>query len=181
MKWIERVFDSYVPSELHPELIERLRGTPARAGERTLSLPPDVLVRREGESWSIQEHVGHLIDTEALFAARLKDYEAGEETLYPADTSGRMTYDACHNENTLATILERLERVRKEFVRRLEGWDSALFARTALHPRLKTPMSAAHMLYFQAEHDDHHLARITELIRRFRPAGGGAHHGDDAR
>jgi hypothetical protein len=27
------------------------------------------------------------------------------------------------------------------------------------------PMRAVDMLFFQAEHDDYHLARITELIR----------------
>ncbi|MBO0912131.1 MAG: hypothetical protein J2P13_10085 [Acidobacteria bacterium] len=39
-----------------------------------------------------------------------------------------------------------------------------LFSRTMLHPRLKQPMRLVDRLYFAAEHDDHHLAGIWELI-----------------
>jgi len=42
--------------------------------------------------------------------------------------------------------------------------DASLFARTIPHPRLKTPMRLVDHLYFVAEHDDHHLARIWELV-----------------
>ena len=43
--------------------------------------------------------------------------------------------------------------------------------RTALHPRLGLPMRAVDHAFFVAEHDDHHLARITELLRA---EGGGS-------
>jgi hypothetical protein len=33
-----------------------------------------------------------------------------------------------------------------------------------LHPRLKQPMRLVDHLYFVAEHDDYHLARIWEMI-----------------
>ena len=167
MKWVDRVFDSNVPFNLYPELIERLCGTPARMEELTESLPAKLLVRREGDKWSIQEHVGHLIDVEDLFLGRLDDYEAGKPTLRPAEISGRKTYEANHNDGDIASILVRFRRVRGEYVERLEDWDATVFRRTALHPRLNSQMSVTDMLHFQAEHDDHHLARITELIRRF--------------
>jgi|GEM_PF-4393916 len=38
------------------------------------------------------------------------------------------------------------------------------FIHTALHPRLKTPMRIVDLAYFVAEHDDHHLSRIRELV-----------------
>jgi hypothetical protein len=46
----------------------------------------------------------------------------------------------------------------------VEKIDSAIFARAALHPRLKTPMRLVDHLYFVAEHDDHHLAYIWGVI-----------------
>jgi hypothetical protein len=49
-------------------------------------------------------------------------------------------------------------------VDRLGGIDAALFAESILHPRLRTPMRLVDHLYFVAEHDDHHLARIWELV-----------------
>lgn len=35
---------------------------------------------------------------------------------------------------------------------------------SALHPRLKTPMRVIDLAYFVAEHDDHHLSRVRELL-----------------
>ena len=34
-----------------------------------------------------------------------------------------------------------------------------------LDPRLRTPMRLIDLGFFVAEHDDHHLARITELLK----------------
>ena len=37
--------------------------------------------------------------------------------------------------------------------------------RGASHPRLATPMRLLDIAFFVAAHDDHHLARITEILR----------------
>ena len=37
-------------------------------------------------------------------------------------------------------------------------------SRAILHPRLKQPMRLVDHLFFAAEHDDHHLARMWELL-----------------
>jgi len=50
-------------------------------------------------------------------------------------------------------------------VSQLEAADQADWVRSALHPRLKTPMRLLDLAFFVAEHDDHHLATISELIR----------------
>ena len=41
------------------------------------------------------------------------------------------------------------------------------FARTARHTRLDQVIRLVDMLRFQAEHDDHHLARLRELRRAY--------------
>jgi hypothetical protein len=51
-------------------------------------------------------------------------------------------------------------------VERLEGIEPAYLSRTAVHPRLGQPMRIVDMAWFVAEHDDHHLARMTELVAR---------------
>jgi DinB family protein len=63
------------------------------------------------------------------------------------------------------TVLADVRRERAAFVAHLESIDPALFARTALHPRLGVPMRLVDLMLFVAEHDDHHLASITELAR----------------
>jgi hypothetical protein len=165
--WTERKFDFNFPFELCPERIERIRGTPARL-DRLNELPADVLTRRDGERWSIQENVGHLLDLESLVKQRVDEYEAGADTLHAADMTNRKTYEGNYNQQSLASIMIEFRRQRSEIVARLDGFEPAMFSRGALHPRLNMPMRLVDMIFFQAEHDDFHLARISELMRLFR-------------
>ena len=71
----------------------------------------------------------------------------------------------------IETILAAFRRERMELVRRLDAYDEAFVQQTALHPRLKTPVRVIDLAFFIAEHDDHHLARISELIRLFGSEG----------
>ena len=66
LKWTDRKFEFKFPVEVYPEMIERLRGTPARLEDRVGSIAPETLKRRDGERWSIQENAGHLLDLESL-------------------------------------------------------------------------------------------------------------------
>lgn len=170
MRWVDRSFRLDTTAELFPEVIERLRGTPGRIEERVAGLAPEVLTRRDADKWSIQEHVGHLLDLDELHAGRLDDYLAGTELLRAADITNRKTTEANHNRRPIAELTRAFREERLRFVERLEQWDSRLREQTAVHPRLKQPMRVIDMAWFVAEHDDHHLARMTELARKF--AGG---------
>ncbi len=166
--WTQRRFDFDFPADLFPELLERLRGTPARVEEIAQALPPNVLRRRDGETWSIQENIGHLADLESLFSGRLDDFEAGATTLRAADMSNQKTHEAAHNARPIKEILNEFRTLREQLVARLEALSPADFSRTARHPRLQQPMRIVDMLLFHAEHDDYHLARVRELVRLFR-------------
>ena len=167
LNWTERKFDFDFPVELYPEIVERVRGTPARLEDRLRPLSPELLVRRDGDKWSTQENAGHLLDLESLFAQRLDEYLAGAEVLHAADMSNRKTYDANHNEVPLELILGDFRKLRISLVNRLDQLDAELFARVSLHPRLNVPMRLVDMLYFQVEHDDHHLATISCRLKSF--------------
>lgn len=168
LKWTDRAFQFTFPVEVYPELIERLRGTPARLEDRLSSIAPEVLTRRDGERWSMQENAGHLLDLESLTSLRLDEYLAGAKVLHAADMSNRKTYEADHNEVPLSVILRDFRDRRMQLAGRLDGLEPQAFAVVAHHPRLDLPMRLADMLFFQAEHDDFHLARISELIRLFK-------------
>lgn len=164
-KWVERKFEFTLPVGVFPSVLERLRGTPARVEELVRAIPARALTERVGEAWTIQEQVGHLLDLDELHEGRLEDYEQGLETLRAADMSNRKTYEADHNAARIEDLLARFRDARLRFVRRLEALDEVGAARTALHPRLQKPMRVIDMALFVAEHDDHHLASITELKR----------------
>jgi len=164
VNWFERKFEFSFPVEQSPNLCVRLRGTPARLEEMLRGVPRDVLVNRPGNKWSVQEHCGHLQDLEPLWSARLEDYLRGGDELTAADLSNKKTHEAGHNRRPLAEILSDFRAARLNLMDRLVTLPADAFTRTKLHPRLKQPMRLIDHLYFAAEHDDHHLAKIWELI-----------------
>src|ERR1051325_8382813 len=104
LKWGERKFEFCFPVEVFPEMIERVRGTPARLEDLTRTIGSAVLTRREGERWSIQENAGHLLDIEDLFSRRLDEYLAGAVTLHAADMANTRTFAAGHNQTSIQSI-----------------------------------------------------------------------------
>ena len=60
--WFDRKFEFTFPIEHFPNLLARLRGTPARLEETMRSHPHDTLIAKPEGKWSAQEHAGHLLD-----------------------------------------------------------------------------------------------------------------------
>jgi len=164
VRWFTRKFESSFPMELLPNLSSRLRGTPARLEETLRNIPREVLIAKPPGQWSAQEHAGHLFDLEPLWLARVEDFVGGSDHLTAADLTNRRTEDSNHNERPLERILSDFRTARETLLNRIETLDTLSFTRALPHPRLKTPMRLADHLFFVAEHDDHHLARIWELV-----------------
>ena len=165
-KWFERKFDLSFPSHLYPNVRIRLQGTPVRLEELVGTIPHDVLTRKPGQNWSAQENAGHLLDLESLWLARVEDYLKGSEILSVADLTNRKTEDAGHNQRPMEEILANFRKARTKLLQTVSELDPAMYSKTALHPRLKTPMRLVDHLYFVVEHDDHHLACIWALAKR---------------
>ena len=161
--WFERRFEFWFPVEVFPNLCARLRGTPARLEEVLRGRSHGILIGKAPEAWSAQEHAGHLLDLEPLWLARVGDYVAASDQLTAADLKNRKTDEANHNAGPLEQILTEFRAARERLLKRVDELDASLFARAIPHPRLQTPMRLVDHLYFIAEHDDHHLARIWEL------------------
>lgn len=162
--WFERKFAFSFPEEVWPNVCARVRGTPPRLEETLRGRSHEILIRKMRGKWSAQEHAGHLLDLEALWLARVEDYVAGSGELTVADLRNRKTDEADYNARSLEQILTEFREARGELLRRVGELDASLFARSISHPRLKTPMRLVDHLYFVAEHDDHHLARMWELV-----------------
>ena len=163
--WFSRRFNFDLEPWAFPNIVERLRGTPARLEDRLGGLNGAVLTTRLDGKWSIQENAGHLLDLEPLWALRLDDFQRGAERLSPTDLQNQRTFDANHNASSLSELLAAFRRERATIVERLERYDESLIVRTSLHPRLEQPMRVIDHVLFVAEHDDHHLATITSLLR----------------
>ncbi|RZL14371.1 MAG: DinB family protein [Hymenobacter sp.] len=166
LKWFDRSFTYPADPRLLPSLLERLMGTPARLEEKLATLLPAALTERVADTWTIQENVGHLADLEPLWQGRLTDILAGAPELRPTDLLNQATSQANHNTTPLAVILTRFRKMRAHTVQCLNALQANDLDRSARHPRLHTPMRIPDLFLFVAEHDDHHLARITALARQ---------------
>jgi uncharacterized damage-inducible protein DinB len=162
MKWIDRRFEYTPPAGEYPMIVERLRDTPARVEHRVRFLPAGALTQRSGDAWSIQEHVGHLLDLEALWALRVDEFLRGAKELTAADMSNRKTREARHNDRALPALVAEFAVARQRLVDRLEGAPDPVC--TSFHPRLKRPMRLIDLCFFVAEHDDHHLAIVSRFL-----------------
>ena len=89
-----------------------------------------------------------------------------KEYLRPADLENKKTDLAEHNSKSLEDILDEFTNYRTKTLARLKNLNETEVFRYALHPRLKKPMRTMDLFQFVAEHDDHHLARISELQRK---------------
>jgi uncharacterized damage-inducible protein DinB len=162
--WFERKFEFSFPVEVFPNLCSRLRGTPARLDWTLRDRSHQILTAKAPGKWSAQEHAGHLLDLEPLWLARAEDYLAARGQLTAADLTNRKTHEANHNARPLRQILIDFDAARARLLKRVETIEQSVFALAIPHPRLQTPMRLVDHLYFVAEHDDHHLARIWELV-----------------
>src|ERR1700754_646062 len=164
-KWFDRSFNFDSEQNTFPSIIERLMGTPARLEEKLKSIPQGSLTLKLDNAWSIKENIGHLTDLEPLWQGRLEDIINGETELRPTDLANRNTDLANHNDTSSEELLISFRQIRAKTILALEKVDEEMVFKSALHPRLKPPMRTIDLFLFVAEHDDHHLARITELAK----------------
>jgi uncharacterized damage-inducible protein DinB len=162
--WFERSFPPAIAVELLPNLLTRLRGTPARLNDAVAGVSRDLLICKPDGKWSAQEHVGHLIDLEPLWLARVEDYVRASVELTPTDLANRRTHEAGHNGRAIEELLAGFRIARARLLDRVRELDPGLSERSIPHPRLRTPLRLIDHLHFVAEHDDHHLAVIWGLL-----------------
>lgn len=165
-RWFDRKFDFGFTQNIFPSVIERLRGTPVRLEEKLKNIPNSLANTKINGAWSIKENVGHLIDLEPLWMGRLEDILNGEIDLRPADLTNTKTNEANHNDRSVTDLLHEFRSLRALTVKKIELLSVEQIYMTALHPRLKTPMRTMDHFLFVAEHDDHHLVKIEELIKQ---------------
>ena len=165
VKWFDRKFNFDYTENIFPDILQRLKQTPSQLNSVVSMIPDELLSARPDGKWSIKENIGHLTDLEPLWQQRLNDIKSGATDLSPADLTNTKTNEANHNSQTAKQLLDDFFLVRSKTLAMLENIDEETVFRSALHPRLKTPMRTMDLFLFVAEHDDHHLATISAISR----------------
>jgi uncharacterized damage-inducible protein DinB len=162
--WIERKFEFQFPVGLFPVIVERLRGTLPRIEDMIKNKTDEQLSKKIGNDWSVKEQVGHLFDLEELWFGRVEDFLSAKEILRAADMTNAKSHAANHNEKPIGALVQQFREARNKLIEKVEDLDHQTAAITAIHPRLQKPMRLVDSLFFVAEHDDHHLTKIRQLL-----------------
>ena len=162
--WFQRKFPT-VQNEAFLVLLERLEGTPIRIQAKLDGFPLSTLTAKPNNTWSVLEHIGHLDDLEPLWFGRIGDIQQSLEVMREADLTNQKTHQANHNIRQPIDLIKAFELHRKALVLALKELTEDDLGKSSLHPRLKTPMKIVDLMYFVAEHDDHHLAACSLLLR----------------
>ena len=158
-EWFERNFQFGIPPGMLPFFIERLDGTITRLEKKLLGASEDIRSFQPAEKWSIKQHVGHLAEVDEVVVRRIDEIVRGISPMAPAVFEPRQDY----NKQRLSQVLDYFAKNRMDSIRKYKILSEEECARTSLHPRLKVMMSPVDLAYFDAEHDDHHLVKISEI------------------
>lgn len=160
--WIERKFHFDFPVGLFPVIYSRLEGTVFRIQQLVENAEENT--DDEANGWTIKEHIGHLTDLESLWWMRLEDFKSGKPVLTAADMANEKTRTANHNEKSYDQLFSDFQAERYKMLETIYWFNETFLSSTSLHPRLNQPMRVVDSLYFVAEHDDHHIAKMQELL-----------------
>src|ERR1043165_3898358 len=163
--WFERTFNFNFPVSNFPVIFSRLEGSLFRL-QCILMNADDEACSFNANGWSVKEHLGHLYDLEDLWWKRLQDFLDRKEILTAADLNNTKTKEARHNEKTLEQLMQQFIRERQRILETIYDFDRGTLGLTSIHPRLQQEMRLIDSLYFVAEHDDHHIAKISGLLRK---------------
>ena len=164
--WFERKFSFDFPVGILPVIRERLRGTVPHIKEIIANLSEEDMEFKPAGQWSIKEHIGHLNDLESLWFGRIDDFFNRTTSLRKADLTNSKTHSANHNMNDSSELVNLFAKSRGLLLDRIEQIDEVGAGLTSLHPRLQEPMRLIDSIFFVAEHDDHHLAKMRQLAER---------------
>lgn len=164
-KWFERKFDFSFGVNEYTSIYKRLQQAPAALAGILFNIPDDTLSRQPDGKWSVKEHTGHLSVLEPLWRARIQDILEKKPVLTPTDLNNTATSDAGFNMYSITALIQKFEEERKQTLAFLNNININDHSHASLHPRMQKPMRMIDILYFTAEHDDHHIGVIKEIVK----------------
>ncbi len=164
-KWFDRKFDFHFGTDQFSILAKRLRDAPESYERATTAIQDRLLNEKPGGKWSVKEHIGHLFIMEPLWLKRLHEIKEGKPEMAVADLNNTATDAAGFNQLSVSGVLDEFRQARLKTMHFIDQLQPDDLTNTSLHPRLKEPMRIVDLMYFVAEHDDHHLFTVQTLLK----------------
>lgn len=158
--WFDRKFTFGIGPEMLPLFLERLEGTVYRIEQKVKGLDEKVLSERFDGKWSVKQNIGHLAEVDQINNKRIDEIIRGAAVLSPA-VFEPMDYNPWPASKVIAFFRD----ARQSNLNKYSALSLDEKTLSSVHPRLKIKMNPVDLAFFDAEHDDHHLLKITDIIR----------------
>lgn len=110
--------------------------------------------------WSLQEVVGHIIDTERIQCYRILRIGRGDQTPLAGYDDEKYVEEANFSERSITSLLEEFLAVRYATLTLLKGLQETAFSKTGYANNGEMSVNA--LVYIIAGHELHHLKIIKE-------------------
>jgi len=157
--WFNRVFNFGAPKGMLPFYLERLEGTIIRIEKKVQGISEEVLSTRLDNKWSVKENIGHLAEVDEIAGKRVGEMISGISPMSPAVFEPKAYY-----EWPISNVMKYFNENRRKNIARYATLTPDELSKSSVHPRLKVSMTPIDLALFDAEHDDHHLVRINEIL-----------------
>ena len=151
-----------LPIEMLPFYLERLEGTAVRIEQKVKGVDDKSLSQKFNDKWSIKQHIGHLTEVDRINNKRIDEMTSGAAMMSPA-----VFEPQDYNPWPIEKVIEHFQKTRIENIRKYKSLEESSLIKTSIHPRLKIPMTPVDLAWFDAEHDDHHLVKISDIIKEY--------------
>jgi hypothetical protein len=116
--------------------------------------------RYEPDKWSIKQLVGHIGDSERIFAYRALCIARGDTTPLPGFEQEPYVANAASDDRPIAELAEELAAVRKANVMMMRAFSSEAWSRTGTAS--DNPVSVRALAFIMLGHERHHLRVLRE-------------------
>lgn len=161
--WFERELVFGKQKEMLPYYLERLSGTIVRLEEKVKNISESLLSTQNNGKWSVKQNIGHLSEVDEIATKRIDEMVAGISPMSPAVFEPTLDYNAM----PVSDVINFFRKSRTKNINKYANLNEEELTRSSLHPRLHVPMTPVDLAWFDAEHDDHHLVKINEIISSF--------------
>ncbi len=159
MDWFERSFSFGLPKGMLPFYLERLEGTIIRIEHKVKDVDEKILSERYNDKWSVKQNIGHLAEVDQVGNKRIDEMLAGVTVLSPA-----VFEPQDYNPWPIEKVVAYFKQSRLANLNKYRALSDLHMAKGSMHPRLKVLMTPVDLAWFDAEHDDHHLLKISDII-----------------
>jgi len=163
-------FDRYIGLLPHGDVLALLRTQGEETAALLLAAPPELGAHRYApQKWSVREVIGHVIDTERIFAYRALRFSRGDATPLPGFEQDDYVAHGGFDDRSLTDLVREFQAVRAASIVLFEGMSEGMLARRGVASGAELTVRA--VPWIVAGHERHHVGILRE---RYLPGVGSA-------